>query len=270
MKSIQDVMKTHVNMNVLEEYDCEGCGEAGVRLVEMPIMGGPEKGKLERFTLGCKCKDKPIEFAVVANEKKAKMNRAKEVFDQNSLVNQSLLKASFENYYPTSAELDQARKAVFCFVKEFDPAAGNNLLLTGTYGTGKSHLSFSAAKKLIEVGYTALFLSVPKLLTKIKETYNSKSQFSENDLLDYIANVDLLVLDDLGAEYTNLKSGADNWAQTKLFEVIDSRAGKSTIYTTNLSSRELEAKVNARNFSRMMENTDVVKMFGRDYRKKDF
>lgn len=263
-------MNQQFTMNILDEYDCEGCGESGVRLVEMPIMGGPEKGKLERFTLGCKCKDKPIAQSVVQNEHKAKMNRAKDVFDQNSLVNQSLLKASFENYYPTSAELDRAKKDVFTFVKEFDPTVGNNLLLTGTYGTGKSHLSFSAAKKLIEIGHTALFLSVPKLLTKIKDTYNSKAQFSENDLLDYIANVDLLVLDDLGAEYTNMKNGGDNWTWTKLFEVIDSRSGKSTIYTTNLTGNELEAKVNPRNFSRMMENTTIVKMFGRDYRKKDF
>ncbi|PIC65489.1 DnaC replication protein [Sporosarcina sp. P13] len=263
-------MKTHVNMNVLDEYDCEGCKEPGVRLVEMPIMGGPEKGKLERFALGCKCRDKPIELAVVQNERKAKMNRAKDVFDQNSLVNQSLLKASFDNYFPTSAELNSAKQTLLDYATNFNPNDGHNLLITGTYGTGKSHLSFSASRMLINKGHTALFLSVPKLLTKIKDTYNSKAQFSENDLLDYIENVDLLVLDDMGAEYTNMKNGGDNWTWTKLFEVIDSRSGKSTIYTTNLSGKELEAKVNSRNFSRMMENTDIVKMFGRDYRKKDF
>ncbi|PIC88231.1 DnaC replication protein [Sporosarcina sp. P20a] len=262
-------MQSQFTMNVLDEYDCEGCGER-VQLSEIPIMGGPDKGKVERFPIGCKCKDKPIAKSVVENEQKAKMNQAKDMFDQNSLVNQSLMKASFENYYPTSAELDKARNTIFNFVDEFDKGIGDSLLIAGTYGTGKSHLSFSAAKKLMQDGHTALFLSVPKLFTKIKETFGNRSEFSENDLLDYIASVDLLVLDDLGAEYTNLKSGADNWAQTKLFEVIDSRAGKSTIYTTNLSSKELEVKVNPRNFSRMMENTEIVKMNGKDYRKKDF
>lgn len=269
MKSIQEVMKQQFNMDVLDEYDCEGCGEH-VRLSKIPIMGGPDKGKVERFSIGCKCKDKPIAQSVVENERKAKMNRAKDVFDQNSLVNQSLLKASFENYIPTSAELNAAKQALLDYVANFNPKDGHNLLITGTYGTGKSHLSFSASRALMNDGYTSLFLSVPKLLTKIKDTYNSRAQFSENDLLDYIANVDLLVLDDMGAEYTNMKNGEDNWTWSKLFEVIDSRSGKSTIYTTNLKGNELEAKVNSRNFSRMMENTDVVKMFGRDYRKKEF
>ncbi|BAQ11343.1 phage replication protein [Bacillus sp. OxB-1] len=269
MKGIQDILENLPKPVVLSSYDCEGCGEK-VSVTEMAIAGGPEKGKLERFFLGCKCEDQLIAEMVVANERKAKMNRAKDVFDQNSLVNQSLLKATFVNYIAPSPELEKAKNEVLGFVSSFDAVEGKNLLLTGSYGTGKSHLSFSAAKALIELGYSALFLSVPKLLTKIKDTYNSKAQFSENDLLDYIANVDMLVLDDLGAEYTNLRNDGDNWTWTKLFEVIDSRSGRSTIYTTNLSAAELEAKVNPRNFSRMMENTEVVKMNGRDYRKKDF
>ena len=253
---------------ILEEYKCD-CGER-VKLTEMPIMGGPNKGKVEQFLLGCKCGDKKIELRVIENERKAKMNRAKDVFDQNSLVNQSLLTATFESYVPPTQELENAKRALVEYARSFDPQQGKNLLLTGTYGTGKSHLSFSVAKKLIEKGYTALFLSVPKLLTKIKETYNAKASFSENDLLNYIATVDLLVLDDLGTEYTNMRNGADNWTWTKLFEVIDSRSGKHTIYTTNLSGRELESKVNARNFSRIMDNTEVVIMNGLDYRKKTF
>lgn len=253
---------------ILEEYKCD-CGER-VKLTEMPIMGGPNKGKVEQFLLGCKCGDKKIELRVIENERKAKMNRAKDVFDQNSLVNQSLLKATFESYIPPSPELENAKRMLVEYAWEFDPREGKNLLLSGTYGTGKSHLSFSVAKKLIEKGHTALFLSAPKLLTKIKETYSNKADFSENDLLNYIATVDLLVLDDLGTEYTNMRNGADNWTWTKLFEVIDSRSGKHTIYTTNLTGLELEAKVNARNFSRIMDNTEVVKMNGRDYRKKNF
>ena len=269
MKGIQELMDNMPTPVILNTYECEGCGHE-VNVTEMVIAGGPQKGQWDKFYLGCKCEDQVLAGQVMENEKKAKMNRAKHIFDQNSLVNQSLLKASFGNYQPTSAELNSAMQSLIAFVQNFNPKDGSNLLLTGTYGTGKSHLSFAASKQVIQNGYTALFLSVPKLFTKIKDTYNSKSEFSENDLLDYIANVDLLVLDDLGAEYTNVRNAGDNWAHTKLFEVIDSRSGKSTIYTTNLSGRELESKVNARNFSRMMENTEVVKMNGRDYRKKDF
>jgi len=52
---------------------------------------------------------------------------------------------------------------------------------------------------LIEQGYECLFLSLPKLLTKIKQTYN-KEGITEAELLQVIQRVDLLVFDDIGAE----------------------------------------------------------------------
>lgn len=269
MKGIQELLTEFPTPVILNNYQCEGCSE-NVSVTEMTIAGGPDKGKKERFYMGCKCEDIALAERALENDKKAKMNRTKDIFDQNSLVNKSLLKATLENYLPPNEELDKAKQTVMNFVSEFDPKDGKNLLLVGTYGTGKSHLSYATAKRLIEKGYSALFLSVPKLLTKIKETYNASSKFSENDLLEFVALVDLLVLDDLGAEYTNMKNSSDNWTMTKLFEVIDSRAGKHTIYTTNLSSVELESKVNARNFSRIMDDTEVVPMNGKDYRKKSF
>lgn len=268
-KEIKDIFDNFPEPFISSRYECEGCKQE-VNVTEMAIVAGPEKGKVERFFLGCKCEDRFLAEKAIQNERKAKMNYVKGLFDQNSLVNQSLTAATFENYEPPTAVLKEAKQNLMQFVSEFNPREGKNVLLVGTYGTGKSHLSFAAAKKIIENGYSALFLSVPKLLTKIKDTYNSNSKYSENDLLEFVRTVDLLVLDDLGAEYTNARGSEDNWTWSKLFEIIDSRSGKHTIYTTNLSSKELEAKVNARNFSRIMDNTEVVKMDGRDYRKKIF
>jgi DNA replication protein DnaC len=196
--------------------------------------------------------------------------KVKDAFDQNSLVNENLKRASFDTYIPPSKELVEAKQKIMDFVRLFNPKESKNLLLVGTYGTGKSHLSYAATKSLLDAGHSCLFLSVPKLLTKIKETYNAKSKLSEEDLFEYIQQVDLLVLDDLGAEYTNKRNENDNWAQTKIFEVVDSRAGKSTIYTTNLKSADLEAKVNERNFSRILDNTEIIKMNGKDFRRKQF
>ena len=71
-------------------------------------------------------------------------------------------------------------------LKEFKSANPENLLLAGSYGTGKSHLSYAAVRALLDKGYSGLFLSVPKLLTKIKDTYNSHSEFSEAELLEAV------------------------------------------------------------------------------------
>lgn len=254
---------------VLDTYDCEGCGNE-VKVTEMAIAGGPDKGKIEKFYLGCKCGDQILAAGVLENEKKAKINHFRKLFDQNSLVNEALKKATFDNYLPPTTELMAAKATIVEFVENFDPKNPQSLLLKGTYGTGKSHLSYATAKALLDQQNSSLFLSVPKLLTKIKESFNQGSKFSENDLLEFVSTVDVLILDDLGAEYTNKRNGDDNWVWTKLFEVVDGRSGKSTIYTTNLSSGELEQKVGSRNFSRIMDNVTVVPMHGKDYRRKAF
>ncbi|WP_250637008.1 ATP-binding protein [Lentibacillus amyloliquefaciens] len=76
--------------------------------------------------------------------------------------------------------------------------------------------------------------------------------------------MDLLVLDDIGAEQQT------EWSTSKLFEILDDRSGKATVYTTNLSSDELKERVGERNFSRMMDNTNVIVMNGSDYRRRAF
>jgi len=269
LRVIQEMMNNIPNPVILNTYQCEGCLQE-VNVTEMLIAGSPDKGKVDRFYLGCKCEDMKLAKSVLDNDRKAKLNRMREVFDQKSLVNKALQKATFDNYIPPNLDLNDAKKSLIEFVETFKNSEAINILLVGSFGTGKSHLSYATTQYLIAKGHSALFLSVPKLLTKIKDTYNGDSKYSENDLLELVQDIDLLVLDDLGAEYTNARAGADNWVWSKLFEIIDSRSGRHTIYTTNLTAEDLEKKVNTRNFSRIMDNTKVIKMNGKDYRRKDF
>src|SRR5699024_9908673 len=208
----------------------------------MCIPMGPRKGEWIIANEGCKCGDIKLAKEALAIREQIKVDRMHDFFNEHSLINRSLQEATLENYEPTSDRLAVAKSEIETYINEFD--GKKNLLLHGTYGTGKSHLSVSATKKLMEKGYTCLFLSLPKLLTKIRDTYGGNGM-SEDKLLNYIQSVDLLVLDDLGAEQRT------DWAITKLFEVMDDRAGKSTIYTTNLSSDELKEQMGERNFSRI-------------------
>lgn len=244
----------------IQEFTCEGCNEHVVQK-ELVIPVGPRKGEKTIANYGCKCEDIKLARRVIDAEKRTKQKRLQRTFDYYSLVNHSLQQATLENYQPTSAELAKAKQAITNYINDFDGT--KNLLLHGTYGTGKSHLSIAVTKKLMEKGYQCLFLSLPKLLTKIKETYNNGG-VTEDELLNMIQQVDLLVLDDIGAEHNT------DWVNAKLFEVLDSRAGKATIYTTNLNSKDLRERINERNFSRMMENTKIIRMNGRDYRRREF
>lgn len=245
---------------IISKFKCDGC-LSEVEQKELVIPIGPKKGETIIANYGCKCADIELSKQAIKINRRLKNRKMQQFFDDNSLVNQSLQKATLENYEPTNDQLKLAKEQITSYIDNFDGT--KNLLLHGTYGTGKSHLSISVTKKLIKKGHSCLFLSLPKLLTKIRDTYNNESM-TEDRLLKHIQRVDLLVLDDLGAEQQT------EWAITKLFEVMDSRAGKSTIYTTNLSSGELRKQMNERNFSRLMENTEIIVMNGNDYRRKEF
>lgn len=254
---------------LIKEFVCEGCNQ-NVRQKEMVIPIGPRKGEEIIVDAGCKCEDIAIVQQAIKQKKEANLNRLQKAFDNNSLINKSLATATFNTYKPTTPELGSVKSKLMQYVKDFDKDESHNVLLHGSYGTGKSHLSVAVTKELMQKGFTCLFLSVPKLFTKIKETYSGNSNYNEADILNLIENVDLFVLDDLGTEYTNARSSDDNWSHTKLFEVLDSRSGKPTIYTTNLTSDQLRHKVNSRNLSRLMDGTEVIEMTGPDYRMKGF
>lgn len=245
---------------VLNKFECDRCNEE-VKETELVIPAGPRKGETIIANYGCKCPDIELGKRAIEINKNLRHRKMQKLFDENSLVNKSLQLATLENYIPTNDQLEKAKQSISNYINQFDGT--RNLLLHGSYGTGKSHLSIAVTKKLIEKGHSCLFLSLPKLLTKIRDTYNNKS-ITEDRLLEIIQRVDLLVLDDLGAEQQT------EWSNAKLFEVMDGRAGKSTIYTTNLSSNELKAQMNERNFSRVMENTEIIIMNGNDYRRKGF
>src|SRR5690625_841790 len=230
----------------------------------MIIPLGPRKGEAILANFGCKCADIKLAKEAIRIRKKIKMDKLYKIFNDNSIINRSLKTATFRSYKPTTPSLGESKSKLMAYAKEFNKDLSKNLVLVGDFGTCKSHLAVIITKQLLRSGHTCLFLSVPKLMTKIKQTYSGSTTFNEADILDLIADVDLFVLDDLGTEYTNFKNENDNWTHTKLFEVLDSRSGKPTIFTTNLSSEQLREKVNSRNLSRIMENTEVIDMGGTD------
>lgn len=270
MKAIGEVMKTlmkgmTLDSKEIESYICDGCGQQ-TTVIEMPILGGSNKGKIERMTKGCICWEIEQGRQALVAQQKIKL---KNMFDSYSLINPDLAQATFDTYEPTNETLKQAKTLAVNYVTGFSLDKPSNLLFGGSYGLGKSHLSQAICKGLGGKGYTTIFISIPKLLTKIRSTYNRESQVSEGELIEALGKVDCLVLDDVGAERVKKEEEGESWAVEKLFEIVDSRNGKHTIYTTNLNSNELSRKVGPRNFSRMMMNTKSFKFEGEDYRIKN-
>jgi len=104
---------------------------------------------------------------------------------------------------------------------------GQNVILAGNPGTGKTHLAIGLGIKACMEDYKVFFTTVPRLITQIREC---KSQKTLRTLENRFEKFDLVVCDEFG--YISFdKEGAE-----LLFSHLSLRAGrKSTIVTTNLS-----------------------------------
>lgn len=178
--------------------------------------------------------------------------------------------ASFESYLLLDPHKERALKKAFDFTKQY-PNVTQGLLLTGPVGVGKTHLAISILKELIETkNCDCLFYEFNALLKEIQGSYNPATQASEMEILSPIMNVDLLVLDELGA------SKPTDWVRDTLGHIINSRYNnnKFTIFTTNYlderpSDRDetLEDRIGIRTRSRLYEMCQTVVIKGDDFRR---
>ena len=245
---------------------CEGCGRRVLIVEDIPDFG-PNKGQPVQSKLYCDCEALEIFRQQQERAREEIRQRKKEsairLFNEKSTINTNLKAASFDNYNPTCNDLATAKLRAFEYAEQFDPKESGSLIFVGPWGTGKSHLSVSIAKAVMEKGYSALFVTVQKLLTMIKQTFDRGSDEKESDLLIALEAVDLLVLDDIGQEKLT------EWSSPKLFEILDSRQGKANIFTTNSNPTDLGEKIGGQSVSRMQYTEKrTVLMFGPDYRMR--
>jgi DNA replication protein DnaC len=229
----------------------------------MPLL--PERKEFKEFPYGCVCFELEQAREAVRERKEYQLKK----LEKYNMINARLEVVTFESYQPASREQHVAFDESMVYADTFSLDSPRNLLFSGMYGLGKSHLAYSICKSVRSKGHSAVFVSMPKLLTMIKDTYNNEnSDFTEAGLINVLSSVNLLVIDDIGAQKGG-KGEGETWATEKLFEIVDGRSGRHTVYTTNLTSAELRKNIGERIFSRMMQNTKPIKFVGEDYRLKD-
>jgi DNA replication protein DnaC len=142
--------------------------------------------------------------------------------------------------------------------------AGRGLWLTGDVGTGKTTLAMLVSKAALERRRSVAIYSLPRLLAEIRTTYDDGSDRSYTELLDRLAEVDLLHVDDVGAERTS------EWVLEQLYAIINARYedGRAIVVTTNLPYDELKGQIGERTASRLAEicGGDPLPLFGADRR----
>lgn len=140
----------------------------------------------------------------------------------------------------------------------------NGLLMRGKTGLGKTHLSLSIAAQVMDKGYSVIYGSAPDLFRTIeREHFNRASE--QTDTLENVIKTDLLVIDDLGAEFDN----KSKFYAHLLYNIINDRLNASlpTIINTNLEHKELEERYEERTYSRLSTLTELF-FTGSDVRVK--
>ncbi len=156
--------------------------------------------------------------------------------------------------------LEQCRR----YAEDFTLYSGN-ILMQGNTGLGKTHLSLSIAKAVIEKGYGAVYCSAHNIFDRIeKERFSAASGSERDETLSALLECDLLVIDDLGAEFTTQFVGAtvNNIINTRML------TGLPTIISTNLSLKEIEKNYGARILSRIIGEYKIMSFVGTDIRWK--
>jgi len=144
--------------------------------------------------------------------------------------------------------------------------SGQNIILAGNPGTGKTHIAVGLGLKACMQGHKVLFTSVHKLLTQIRE---SNSQRTLRQLEVRFEKYDLVICDEFG--YVSFdKNGAE-----LLFNHLSLRVGrKSTIITTNLGFERWDeifgdAVLTAALVDRLTHKAFLINMNGDSYRLKE-
>jgi DNA replication protein DnaC len=151
------------------------------------------------------------------------------------------------------------------FIEDLDRrlAEGRGLWLFGDTGTGKTTLAMLISKAALEAGKTVAIYSLPKLLARIRRTYDSEpGGDSYLSFFERLTSVDLLHIDDLGAEKRS------DWVLEQLYALVNERyeAQRSVLITTNLPHEELEEQIGSRTVSRLTQICDEIEVRGDDRR----
>jgi len=149
------------------------------------------------------------------------------------------------------------------FVKDIDKT-NENLLFWGEPGLGKTFLSTCIAKELLKKGYSVIYETAYKTFSMLEELKFKRSEDYEKLKFktDRLYTCDLLILDDLGSEFST------QYTNATLFDILNSRliSGKKTLINTNLSVEELENKYTERVASRLLGHYLMLHFVGSDIR----
>jgi len=240
---------------------CPDCAGAGYYTLAVPV-GHPDFGKL----LPCACRMR-------AREQRAQEQQAQHAQTLLAELARTLGRLAYARFDTFELErplvefvwsgatfpVDVQRQALMQALDDAQRYAElprGWLYLCGPCGAGKSHLAAAIAHTLATSGQGVTYASVPDLLRFVRRGFEERTA---DERLDALLAIEVLILDDLGAEYLTA------WAQEQLFVLLNARylANRATVLTSNDRPEALPARWQ----SRIAELAQLIWMPISDYRQ---
>ncbi len=152
------------------------------------------------------------------------------------------------------------------YAEFFDSPAHKNLFLNGSPGLGKTFLSACIARVVSEKGYSVVYDTASNIFARFEARKfaraGEEARQAEADTRRYLT-CDLLILDDLGSEFTT------PFVQAALYEVINTRLveGKRTVISSNLNLPGIRQRYTPQVASRLEGEYLSLPFFGQDIRQ---
>jgi len=256
----------------------EALGEKNLRLQRRreELLAGAGYGPdylEERYVCGA-CQDSGYTTAKMCECMKALLCReAGAALGRSSPMKECTFEAFSLDYYDDrpdesgSSLRDRMRdKLRYClgWANEFSQKS-ESMLLVGPSGVGKTHLSVAMAGKATQAGYSVVYTPVQRMMDALEGEKFSRDNLSREKYFgatETYLDCDLLVLDDLGTEFSSSFTGA------ALFNILNTRLveERPTIISTNLELADIKARYNQRMASRLIYGYKVLRLGGKDIR----
>ena len=197
------------------------------------------------------------------------------LFRVNYLFDESLLTDKQRVYQPLYIDDDGTDRAQFQQLKliesnieDFVNKGANLFLHSNNCGNGKTAWSIRLLQTYInkiwhksDLTCRVLFINVPRYLQAIKNNISNVDEYAEH-IKKYVLKADLVVFDEVGTK------AATTFEHENLLSIINSRIenNKSNIYTSNLNGEQLKGVLGERLYSRIVNLSTDIELFGKDKR----
>lgn len=191
--------------------------------------------KIEGYSYLPKVVDNELEFSYQPCKFKKKMDEKNKYLNNIYLfdIPKEIKEASIDKIYMKDSNRFEVIEWIHVFIKNYKKKESKGLYLSGAFGAGKTYLLSAMFNEFAKEGVKSAIIYWPEFLRDLKTSF--QTDFKEK--FEFIKKVELLLIDDIGAESTT------SWSRDEILGPIlqyRMQEGLTTFFTSNLDLNALE------------------------------